>query len=185
MIPQALENFTMEKLLKILLRTYIREVGFTFVIAGCSGPLRLLLFSGGIITMEDLAHYKADVQPAIQTTLADKSKVHGVPPPAGGLIVQHILAIMDGYDYGNKTKSWKDMNDQEKILFYQRFAEAMKFAYARRAEMGDKTYEPQVAEVCSGLCTHNHFLFKNNVGRNQEISFGPRFQSHQTRKIAA
>lgn len=97
--------------------------------------------------MNDLALYKANVQPAIQTTLADNSRVYGVPPPAGGLILQHILAIMDGYGYNNDNKGWQDMDDQEKIEFYQRFAEAMKFAYARRAEMGDKSYEPQVAEV--------------------------------------
>ena len=63
---------------------------------------------------------------------------------AGSLVLQYIVRVMDGYNYNT---TWEAMSDEDKLLFYQRFAEAMKFAYARRTEMGDEDFVPQVTEV--------------------------------------
>ena len=112
-----------------------------------------LLHLGGIMTMEDLANYSLRVSNATKLPLPGKNgqergAVFGVPPPAGSLVLQYIVNIMDGYGYGNNT-SWETMTDAQKIQFYQRFAEAMKYAYARRTELGDSTFEPDVVDVRS------------------------------------
>lgn len=109
------------------------------------------MLPGGIISLNDLGNYTVIIQPALHSKLADNSNLYGVPPPAGNLVLQYIMSIMDGYGYGSDNKTWLDMDDQEKILFYQRFSEAMKFGYARRTEMGDPSQLPHdnpVNEVC-------------------------------------
>ena len=106
----------------------------------------VFIFVEGILTLADLNNYRPIVEKALHSRLHDNSSVYGVPPPSGGLILQYIMNIMDGYGYNN---TWDTMNDDDKILFYQRFTEAMKFAYARRTELGDEDFVPEVTEVCS------------------------------------
>lgn len=100
---------------------------------------------GGIITMEDLAQYSVNHGPALRSFLADGSSIYGIPPPAGGLILQYIINIMDGYGYQNKSTASMSKSDQ--LLFFQRFTEALKHGYARRTEMGDEKFRPEVAQV--------------------------------------
>ncbi|XP_055336503.1 scoloptoxin SSD14-like isoform X2 [Paramacrobiotus metropolitanus] len=101
---------------------------------------------GGIITLQDLNSYVANIKPALKSVLNDGSSVLGVPPPAGSLIMQYIVQLMDGYYglNGNATIEWKTAEQSERDLYNQRFTEAMKFGYARRTEMGDEDFVPDV-----------------------------------------
>ncbi|OQV15426.1 Gamma-glutamyltranspeptidase 1 [Hypsibius exemplaris] len=99
---------------------------------------------GGILTLADLNNYRPVIEDALHSKLRDNSSMYGVPPPAGSLILHYIISIMDGYKY---NQSWDSMSDDDKILFYHRFTEAMKFAYARRTELGDDRFVPEVAEM--------------------------------------
>ncbi|XP_055336024.1 scoloptoxin SSD14-like [Paramacrobiotus metropolitanus] len=107
---------------------------------------------GGIITLDDLKNYKVVIKPAIHTTLTDNSTLYTVPPPAGGLIMQYIVKVMDGY-YGNRTLDWHTAKQVERDLFNQRLAETMKFAYGRRSELGDEDFQPEVHEIENVLLT--------------------------------
>ncbi|OQV15424.1 Gamma-glutamyltranspeptidase 1 [Hypsibius exemplaris] len=99
---------------------------------------------GGILTLEDLNNYRPVIEDALHSKLRDNSSMYGVPPPAGSLVLHYIISIMDGYNY---NQSWDSMSDDDKILFYHRFTEAMKFAYARRTELADRRFVPEVAEM--------------------------------------
>ena len=104
------------------------------------------------MTLADLDKYEVVIEDALHSTLRDNTSIYGVSPPAGGLILQYLVSVMDGYHY---DKSWEDMSEDEKTLFYQRFAEAMKFAYARRTELGDEDFVPEVTEVSAVMVCVN------------------------------
>ncbi|GAV01866.1 hypothetical protein RvY_12507 [Ramazzottius varieornatus] len=136
---------------------------------------------GGIITLDDMANYRVTVSNATQLPLPgtngqSRGKVFGVPPPAGSLVLQYIVNIMDGYGYGNNT-IWDTMTDEQKIQFYQRFAEAMKYAYARRTELGDLKFEPEVADIKETLLSPwfghlTRMLINENQTSNNTKAYG-------------
>ncbi|OQV23352.1 Gamma-glutamyltranspeptidase 1 [Hypsibius exemplaris] len=107
---------------------------------------------GGLMTLADVSNYKVTVSDALHTQLLDGTNLYGMPPPGGSAILQFILNIMDNYQYNNS--SWNAMTNDDKILLYQRFVEAMKFAYARRTKLGDPAFEPSVDELVESLKSH-------------------------------
>ncbi|XP_039884355.1 glutathione hydrolase 5 proenzyme-like isoform X2 [Simochromis diagramma] len=78
--------------------------------------------AGGKLTLEDLASYQANVTDAWNISLGDY-KMYFPPPPSGGAILSLILNIMKGYKMNSEPKT-----TDEKILFYHRYIEALKFA---------------------------------------------------------
>lgn len=58
-----------------------------------------------------------------------------VPPPGSGLILGFILNILD--EYGLTPES---VNDPNIVLTHHRITEAMKWAYAKRTELGDADF---------------------------------------------
>ncbi|XP_075535075.1 scoloptoxin SSD20-like [Dermacentor variabilis] len=71
--------------------------------------------------------------------------MYSVRPPASGPVLAYMLGIVDEVREGPDDA----LNDDS--LNYHRFIEALKFAYAKRALLGDETMEPSVAEVVEEL----------------------------------
>ncbi|XP_068236155.1 scoloptoxin SSD14-like isoform X2 [Palaemon carinicauda] len=91
---------------------------------------------GGIITHEDLATYRPLWKEPMSVSLANGGlTMYSVPPPGSGHILGFILNIMDDYNINPSS-----FDDENVILSHQRFTEAMKWAYAKRTELGDADF---------------------------------------------
>lgn len=85
---------------------------------------------GGIMTVEDLANYKAVVRPAVTGKYRGYTLASMPPPSSGGVHLVQILNILEGYDL-------KAMGAGSAASLHA-LAEAMKPAYADRATfLGD------------------------------------------------
>lgn len=81
-------------------------------------------------------------------------RMFSIEPPGSGHILGFILNILD--EYGLTPES---MNEDQKIVTHQRITEAMKWAYAKRTELGD-AYFVDVSEVSNIIITlSNSFLY--------------------------
>jgi gamma-glutamyltranspeptidase/glutathione hydrolase len=84
--------------------------------------------AGGIMTKDDLAHYRAIERPVVRGTYRGYNIVSMPPPSSGGVHLIEMLNILEGYDLAKLPR--------EKALHLE--IEAMKRAYADRAVfMGD------------------------------------------------
>lgn len=91
---------------------------------------------GGIITHDDLVQYRPVWKDATNVSIQNGDlTLYSVPPPGSGLILGFILNIMDEY---NLTES--SIDDEHIVLTHQRITEAMKWAYAKRTELGDADF---------------------------------------------
>ena len=62
--------------------------------------------------------------------------MYTTPPPSGGVVLAHILKILQGYNMGHddgKTIS-------RRVINLHRLAEAFKHSFAKRTQLGDPTY---------------------------------------------
>ncbi|KAI0241003.1 Glutathione hydrolase 1 proenzyme [Lamellibrachia satsuma] len=94
---------------------------------------------GSIITLQDLGNYTAKIKTPLNITLTRKNgnfTIFSPPPPSGGAVYLFILNVLKGYKWSNQTLS--TLNGR--ILSYHRIAEAFKFAYARRSQLGDEDF---------------------------------------------
>ena len=84
--------------------------------------------AGGVMTKDDLAHYRAIERPVVRGTYRGYNIVSMPPPSSGGVHLIEMLNILEGYDLAKLPR--------EKALHLE--IEAMKRAYADRAVfMGD------------------------------------------------
>uniref|UniRef100_A0A3Q2VKV3 Gamma-glutamyltransferase 5a n=1 Tax=Haplochromis burtoni TaxID=8153 RepID=A0A3Q2VKV3_HAPBU len=90
--------------------------------------------AGGKLTLEDLASYQANVTDAWNISLGEY-KLYFPPPPSGGAILSLILNIMKGYKMNSEPKT-----TDEKILFYHRYIEALKFANGLKKYIRDPNF---------------------------------------------
>ncbi|XP_076746702.1 glutathione hydrolase 5 proenzyme isoform X1 [Maylandia zebra] len=90
--------------------------------------------AGGTLTLEDLALYQANVTDAWNISL-EEYRMYFPPPPAGGAILSLILNIMKGYKMNSEPKT-----TDEKILFYHRYIEALKFANGLKKHIRDPNF---------------------------------------------
>ncbi|XP_070571963.1 glutathione hydrolase 1 proenzyme-like [Ptychodera flava] len=87
---------------------------------------------GGILTLDDLANYTVAIKQPLQIDFMGHT-VLTAPPPSSGAVVLMLLNIMDAFDLTEE-----DMMDTDgAVLTYHRFAEACKFSFAKRADLGD------------------------------------------------
>jgi len=104
---------------------------------------------GGIITLEDLKEYSQRnvFRTPLTTTLSNgEYTLYNPPPPTSGAVLDFILQILNGF---NLTPS--DIEDSKKKgLTYHRIAEAFKFAYAKRSQLGDEHFV-EVKELIANL----------------------------------
>ncbi|XP_054932170.1 scoloptoxin SSD14-like [Dermacentor andersoni] len=101
--------------------------------------------SHGILTKQDLAEYNVRWAKPIERKFRDGRTMYSVRPPASGPVLAYMLGIVD------EIRDGPDDALSDDSLTYHRFIEALKFAYAKRALLGDETMEPSVAEVIEEL----------------------------------
>ncbi|XP_065292657.1 glutathione hydrolase 1 proenzyme-like isoform X2 [Dermacentor albipictus] len=101
--------------------------------------------SNGILTKQDLREYKVRWAKPIERKFRDGRTMYSVRPPASGPVLAYMLGIVDELREGPDDA----LNDDS--LNYHRFIEALKFAYAKRALLGDETKEPSVRKVIEEL----------------------------------
>lgn len=84
---------------------------------------------GGIVTIEDLMKYNVLWKEPIIANLKDNKTLYTVPLPGSGPLVAFILNILNDY-----------LPEKPSAVAMQRIAEAFKFAYAKRTELGDERF---------------------------------------------
>lgn len=72
----------------------------------------------------------------ITTKLKNGDMFYSFPPPGSGALLAFILNILDGYNF--TRDSIDGINNT--VLTYHRIAEAFKYAYAKRTELGDTQF---------------------------------------------
>lgn len=72
----------------------------------------------------------------MNVTLRDNQVLYTVPPPGSGAILGFILNILNGYNFTSESVATID----DTVLTYHRIAEAYKYAFARRTELGDEDF---------------------------------------------
>ncbi|XP_063880968.1 scoloptoxin SSD14-like isoform X6 [Scylla paramamosain] len=101
---------------------------------------------GGIITSEDLQNYKPEWREAMNVSLQNGNmRMFSIMPPGSGLILGFILNILDEYGFTPDS-----MDEGHRILTHHRITEAMKWAYAKRTELGDSNFV-DVTELTKNL----------------------------------
>ncbi|XP_077535845.1 scoloptoxin SSD14-like isoform X2 [Haemaphysalis longicornis] len=118
---------------------------------------------GGLITEKDLMDYSVDWRKPVSAQFQDGLTLFSVPPPASGAVLAYILGIMDAF---RAMKGGALLDD---VLTLHRFAEACKFAYAKRALLGDN--KGQELEELVGNLTSQEFAAKASASINDEETF--------------
>ena len=103
--------------------------------------------AGGLLTMEDLANYQVRWEhPIVSHIPGTKYRLVTSPPPGSGSLVSAILGISAGYQ--------PDPVDKYRPLFWHRFLESCKYAFAMRSRLGDwsdPALSKDVTEVVGNL----------------------------------
>ncbi|KDR15760.1 gamma-glutamyltranspeptidase 1-like [Zootermopsis nevadensis] len=102
--------------------------------------------SGGLLRMKDLAKYKPRWSKAVTTTLqagGQKLHMHTTPPPSGGVVVSHILSILEGYNMSSQDFA----TVSRQVTTLHRIVEAFKLSFAKRPLLGD----PEDADVIKAV----------------------------------
>ncbi|XP_076372817.1 scoloptoxin SSD14-like [Tachypleus tridentatus] len=90
----------------------------------------------GVITMEDLKSYRAYAKDAVAVPLRGGKTLYTVPLPGYGVLVGFILNVLSGCNFTSK-----DVADVKSgVLAYHKVMEAFKYAYAKRAFLGNKDF---------------------------------------------
>ncbi|CAO3592925.1 unnamed protein product [Absidia cylindrospora] len=92
--------------------------------------IRTIQENGGILTLEDLASYKAEIRPTVNTYYHGR-RITTATSPTSGPILLAMLNILERYNLSVQG---------ETTLNIHRMLEAFKFGYAFRTEMGDPSY---------------------------------------------
>ncbi|XP_067679970.1 glutathione hydrolase 1 proenzyme-like [Haliotis asinina] len=106
---------------------------------------------GGVITKEDLNLYTVRWRTPVNVTLRDNLTVYSMPPPGSGVVFEYILNILDGYGFTPDSLS----TNGKSILTHHRIVEAMKFAYAKRTDLGDEDFV-EVAELMTNMTSRDY-----------------------------
>ncbi|XP_025200825.1 glutathione hydrolase 1 proenzyme-like isoform X1 [Melanaphis sacchari] len=83
----------------------------------------------GIITKEDLANYKVEIEESFSVNLKNGYTIHTGPPPSSGVILAYILRILDGI-----------LPAPNPGLDAHRLVEAFKFGFGERTHLGDHNF---------------------------------------------
>uniref|UniRef100_A0A668U5A8 Gamma-glutamyltransferase 5a n=1 Tax=Oreochromis aureus TaxID=47969 RepID=A0A668U5A8_OREAU len=111
--------------------------------------------AGGKLTLEDLASYKVKVTDAWNISLGEY-QMYFPPPPAGGAILSLILNIM-------KEPNMTD----EKIFFYHRYIEALKFANGLKKHIRDPEFNPDNVKMAKNLTEDSYADYIRSLITNE------------------
>nr|XP_014094095.1 scoloptoxin SSD14 isoform X2 [Bactrocera oleae]XP_014094096.1 scoloptoxin SSD14 isoform X2 [Bactrocera oleae]XP_036227729.1 scoloptoxin SSD14 isoform X2 [Bactrocera oleae] len=100
---------------------------------------------GSTVTAYDLESYSADMVSSITMQLGDDI-LYAVPPVSSGTVVANILSILEGFNF---TK-FDLVGAENEAKTFHRFAEALKYGFAKRWELGDLRFN-DVRELVSRL----------------------------------
>ncbi|KAL3976162.1 amyloid beta A4 precursor protein-binding family A member 1 [Sarotherodon galilaeus] len=140
--------------------------------------------AGANLTLEDLASCKANVTDAWNISLGDY-KMYFPPPPAGGAILSLLLNIMKGYKMNSEPKM-----TNEKILFYHRYIEALKFANGLKKHIRDPEFNSEEFKQMTEKFTEDSFanhirsLITNKTHERQYHSITPYLESMGTTHVS-
>lgn len=112
--------------------------------------------NGGVMTKNDLRRYTVSWEAPVQTTFQDGLTLYSVPAPASGAVLAHLLGVMDAF----RTSPDELLPDD--ALTLHRFVEACKFAYARRALLGDRRFV-RVEELQYNLTSQEFAMAVRNM----------------------
>lgn len=63
--------------------------------------------------------------------------MYAAPPPSSGALLAFMMNVLKG-----------SFSVQEEKIMLQRVVETFKWAYAKRTELGDPNFEPEVSKFC-------------------------------------
>ena len=140
---------------------------------------------GGIMTEADFANYQTVIREPVRSTYRDFEIIGFPPPSSGGVHVAQILNMLESFDL-------KKLHQQDPATMYHVVGEAMKLAFADRAEwLGD----PDFVDVPRGLIDQayaDQLAAKIKLDRASNFSFGKPpghedqfFERHTTHIAAA
>ncbi len=102
--------------------------------------------------------------------LGDGLTMYSSPPPGSGVVLAYILNILENY-----AMSAADADDP---VTYQRIAEAFKWGYARRSELGDPfdpDYTQQILDLAANMTSEEWafeaFSLINDTATSNDTSF--------------
>uniref|UniRef100_G3MPR7 Gamma-glutamyltransferase n=1 Tax=Amblyomma maculatum TaxID=34609 RepID=G3MPR7_AMBMU len=90
--------------------------------------------SSGVMSVEDFANYTVEWVDPVNASFRDGHTLFSVPPPGSGPVLTYILGIMDQF------REYEGARLKDDALTLHRFTEACKFAYAKRASLGDPSF---------------------------------------------
>ncbi|XP_009461959.1 PREDICTED: gamma-glutamyltransferase 5 [Nipponia nippon] len=88
------------------------------------------------ISLEDLRAYKAEVSPALNITLNNRTTLFSPGPPMGGAVLMFILKVLEEY----KLHETSLATPKEMVEAYHRIAEALKFGNMLKPYMSDPDF---------------------------------------------
>lgn len=91
--------------------------------------------AGGILTLNDLHKYHAEVQSPVNISLGDY-KLYAPNAPLSGPVLALILNILKGYNFTSESVK----TEKQKGLTYHLIVEAFRFAYAKRTLLADPKF---------------------------------------------
>lgn len=126
---------------------------------------------GGIITIEDLLQYRVRWERPMSVSLKNNKTLYSIPLPGSGALVNFIMNVLNDY-----------LPAEQSIVSLQRIAEAMKFAYAKRSELGDYKFVDSVLQVVQNLTDFNYAMeirkkISDATTHNDTVFYGAKFSS--------
>lgn len=113
--------------------------------------------NGGLITEEDFRLYRTRQRNPVETAFGDYQVLGFPPPSSGGVHIAQILGMLERFDLVS-------MHRDDPASFYHVIAEAMRLAFADRAEwLGDPTF----ADVPRGLIDREYLEKRSAMIRLQ------------------
>lgn len=107
---------------------------------------------GGNVTLADLESYESSFKDPVNITLRNGNyTIYNPPPPSSGVVLDFILAILDGYNLTSSDVA----NVTGQVRTYHRIVEAFKFAYAKRSALGDENFV-NVTQLVANLTSEEY-----------------------------
>jgi len=178
-IPKVGETLELKNISKLLSKIASDGVDAFYSGSNLREILEVVNADGGNITEKDFKDYAA-LEKGVHYILFEGYKVISTPPPSGGVVV---LAAMNLLNQLNLAAG-----NQMKTLNFHYLAEAFKFVFAERTELGDPKFEPSVQEVVKKMLSIETAVeLRKNISAKQTYPpshYGPFSSAAKTKGTA-